>query len=394
MPRITMYKVLLATLLLAGVAAVGTPATASAGSAVEEHRILTPLVPDTLQSVGIVQTQHVEIPAASSWWRVRQWQSIDLPDGWENSGYYVELWDHDNDRIPRYGARLITERVIDLSSLDASLYPRIRVILFQPTDVAPRSVEGQVAFTYTERFNARLAVLGSLVTFMALTLIAGAIRYRLGVRSLLRETGLVLHRTERHASLRSAVALSLLVVVWSWVFGTVLGSFAGGMQILYLWIKLPFLFLCAFLISAGSNGVLCLLLGVKADFQTMVIQSLSAIALTAVGLAALTPVLWYLIHADPEYHGLLLWVIGLFIASFAFSAIRSETFLRSRGTRQPLVALSTSTVLYGAVVLQLAWMLRPWVGVLDPIAGTLPFSRLYGGSAFVALAQTLTTIIQ
>lgn len=389
-----MYKVLSFILLLFTISALSVPAAASAGNTVEEHQIITPLIPDMLQSVGIVQTKHVEIQGAQSWWRVRQWKSIDLPDGWENSGYYVELWDHDNDRIPRYEARLITERTIDLSNLDASLYPRIRVILFQPTNIAPRSVEGQVVFTFTEQFNSRLVVLGVLVALIMLSLITGAVRYRLGFRTLLGETRQLLIVTERPTSLRTVVVLSLLVVVWSWVFGTVLGSFAGGMQILYLWIKLPFLFLCAFLISAGSNGVLCLLIGVKADFQTIVIQALSTIALTAVGLASLTPVLWYLIHADPEYHGLLLWVIGLFIAAFAFSALRSETFLRSRGTRQPLVALSITTSLYGAVLLQLAWMLRPWVGILDPIAGTLPFSRLYGGSAFVALTQTIGNVIR
>ena len=186
-----------------------------------------------------------------------------------------------------------------------------------------------------------------------------------------------------------------LLVVFGLFYGAVMGSFGGvggqrALQPIYSAVKVPLLLVVTFALSLPSFFVLNTLLGVRDDFPR-VLRGLAATqaALTIV-LASLAPLtaLWYASSAD--YRQALAFNAMVFAAA-SFAA----QFLLRRWYR-PLIArdarhralMRAWLVIYAFVGIQMAWVLRPFVG--HP-RGPTRFFR-YGsawGNAYEQVARTL-----
>jgi len=166
-------------------------------------------------------------------------------------------------------------------------------------------------------------------------------------------------------------SLTAQIVVFGMLYGAVMGVFGGILgdrmwQVLYAAAKVPLLLLATFLIGLPSFFVLNTLLGLRRDFAEAVRALMATQAALAIVLASLAPLtaLWYASSAD--YSAATMFNALVFaVASFAAQGLL-------RGYYGPLVARNRKhrwmlwiwLVLYAFVGIQMAWVLRPFVG--DP----------------------------
>jgi hypothetical protein len=184
------------------------------------------------------------------------------------------------------------------------------------------------------------------------------------------------------------------VALFGLVYGAVMGTFGGiGLhrleQILYSALKVPMLLLVTFVICLPSFFVLNTLLGVRRDFPQVARALVATQASLTVVLAALAPytALWYLSSA--HYQRALLFNGAMFaVASAAAQVVLWRMYqpLIARNRRHRALAFTWLT-LYVCVGIQMAWVLRPFVG--NPGMPTQFFRDESWGNAYVFIARTI-----
>jgi len=165
--------------------------------------------------------------------------------------------------------------------------------------------------------------------------------------------------------------LVVCVVVFGGSYGLVMGAFSGftgdhGLQLLFSCIKAPLLLLFSFVVSLPSFFVLNSLCGLRRDFG----EALKALAATQAGLtvilASFAPftAVWYL--SSDNYQS----AVAFNGVMFAAASVSSQFLLRRyygplirRDSRHRWM-LTGWLVVYCFVGIQLAWVLRPFIG--DP----------------------------
>lgn len=387
MLRYTMGKILIA-LLIAASCLQARPALAATTDDTT-HTVEMTVVPADIRGEKIYQTKHVTLDVQT--WRVEQWKELRLPADWANTGLYVELWDATNHRIPQFRASRLQSSTLDLSTLDASLYPSFRVIVFQAKSPVSWPATS-VGVTYTESVNIRLIVLLSLVSLGVLLLLIGSVKFRVTPRVIWQTTVAAVRQPLAEVGGQHLVSLAWVVCTWSAVFAVPLGNFAGWQQVLYLFIKIPFLFFCSFLISGTANFVLAKLVGVTLSVRSLFANAVQVLSITAISLASVSPILWWLFATSQDHDAVLVWALLLFGCAYVVGVFRLYRQYRLSGSTRPFVPVLLWMVLYGVVLLQLGWMLRPWVGVRDPVYHTIPFSRLYSGNVFEEILSTVNRL--
>jgi len=334
--------------------------------------VLTRLVPITLDDVPVFPSNHAVI--ALDPMQDYTWQTIQLPHTWLEHGYYVELWDATNKPIPGFRATKLITDTIDISNIDASLTPSLRLVIFQPPNTPPPPTDYAVYITYQEYPNQRLFVLLSIALMMLWTIIFWTlIRTR------------TVHVSLMTGSLSPYLA-TISTILFGGIFGAVLGSFIGGIQILYVLIKLPFLLGTTLLISFSTLVVLSWLSGVKASLKEIWTVSLNLLAITTLGLCSFSLILGFYILYPLNHDQVLIATIIFFIASGGLALL--SLYRWQHTIILPVVWITV----YGLVFLQLGWMLRPWVGVIDPVHATVPIARANSGNVFTELIHTMERI--
>ena len=156
-----------------------------------------------------------------------------------------------------------------------------------------------------------------------------------------------------------------MLVVAGLLYGAVMGAYsARGLQALYSALKVPLLLVCATAVCLPNFFVVNTLLGLRDDFAAAMRGVIAAQAAVSIALAALGPLTAFAYLNGIEYDTALL----LNGAMFAVAAIAGQTLLqrhyRELIARNPLhrVARASWLVLYCFVAIQLAWVLRPFVG--------------------------------
>ena len=161
------------------------------------------------------------------------------------------------------------------------------------------------------------------------------------------------------------------------------------LQMLYSAIKVPLLLLVSFGLTLPSFFVLNTLLGLRNDFPAALRALLSAQAALALVLAALAPLTatWYLsVTSYPSctfFNGVM----------FAIATFSARWPLRRRYA--PLIArnprhrsmLTIWLVLYVFVAIQMAWVLRPFLG--DPAQATTFFRHGAWGNAYMVVLEVI-----
>lgn len=165
--------------------------------------------------------------------------------------------------------------------------------------------------------------------------------------------------------------LMFCTIAFGLCYGAVMGSFSGleaarCQLLLYSAIKVPVLILGAFVLSIPSFYVLNTLLGLRQDFPAAV----RALAATQAGLtiilASLAPFtgLWYLSFTRYSQAVAFNGVMFTIASASAQLVLRRHYSALIAANRRHLWMLRTWLILYSFVAIQLAWILRPFVG--DP----------------------------
>jgi hypothetical protein len=177
---------------------------------------------------------------------------------------------------------------------------------------------------------------------------------------------------ELRTSIHRRRQLLLVVTVFGAFYGLVMGLFGCsngriGVQLLYAAVKVPLLLLSVFAVSIPSFFVLNALAGLRRDFGEVLRLLLAAQAVLAINLASLAPMtlLWYCSSSD--YGSAVMFNAVMFaIASCGAQIMLHRNYriliIRNRRHRLMLVVWLT---LYALVGIQMAWLLRPFVGNPD-----------------------------
>jgi hypothetical protein len=202
--------------------------------------------------------------------------------------------------------------------------------------------------------------------------------------ALLREPGDVAERCERSEGLRRLAVTSLAcLVVGAAVFGGVVGSFRGGMQIGYSAIKLPLALLTTLVVAVPAFFALTIGFGGRTTFRGVAALSLAASARGALVLIGCAPVLWLAVDRGLAYHASVMLATVMYLAS-GLAAL--GIVLRGLdGSFRAVVTSAACALVFFGVLGQTAWMLRPFFG--RPSQTTIPFVRPPEGT----LADALVT---
>jgi hypothetical protein len=186
----------------------------------------------------------------------------------------------------------------------------------------------------------------------------------------------------------------VLVLTCGPLYGLVMGTFSGLSpgrlhQLLYSGVKVPLLLLATFLLCLPSFFVINTIAGLREDFGRVlraVIGTQSCVTVVLASLAPLTMV-WYLSSRD--YQLALLFNAFMFgVASLAAQVVVRRYYgpLIRRSSRHRLL-LRVWFVLYVFVGIQMAWVLRPFIG--DPRLPVAFFRTEAWGNAYVVVAHLL-----
>lgn len=373
MPRITMY-------LITGCLFLLYTHTAQ-GASTDQH--LTHITPVILHESIVYPSGFITLPLPPT--QNVSWTSVRVPETLVHDTVRIQLWDINNAPIGQFGTRTLDSPIVDLSMIDATLYPSMRIVLFDTQHHFSLDTLYPVTFTSKAQFNTRLLVF---VLFYIAVLLATLAMYIRTPRSLfytLRHTGILSRRAPpAHILLISLGSLTL--------FAIALGSYTSSTHIVYLAIKLPILLYGASTLSAVAIYVLLTLLDVSLSLRQFLRATLQSLLAVSLLLAAITPLVIFYIFYPFDHDALLVMVIILFgLSGYGGAQHIASTVLHSiKKSRWPaLLATTLWLCIYGAVLMQLGWMLRPWVGVEDAVFHTVPFARPYSGNVFIEIIHTL-----
>jgi hypothetical protein len=182
--------------------------------------------------------------------------------------------------------------------------------------------------------------------------------------------------------------LAALVCAAGFTYGVAMGfSDARVLQSLYSGLKVPLLFVLTSLVCIPNFFVVNTLLGLRRDFAAACRGVVAAQATATVGLASLAPLTLLVYASSDDYDLALLFNGGMFfLATLAAQVTLAKHYA-------PLIATDPRhrvgrfawAALYVFVAIQLAWVLRPFVG--SPGLPTRFFREEAWDNAYVVVAR-------
>ncbi|MFA6027975.1 MAG: hypothetical protein WC752_03540 [Patescibacteria group bacterium] len=353
-------------------------------SKAEETNAIVSFIPQEIDDQIIYPSRFV-IPEVKTF-HYLSYDSVKINPAWANKGYYFEIWNDQNRPLPDYKARKLETDIIDLSRVDATQTKAIRIVIFIP-DNKEALAPGDFAFSWQSGFDWRLLVFTIFTSLLIILIIIFSIYYRLKPKEILKLTKKLSFRGNIETDSKKQIILLIwIIIIFAGIYGVALGYFMGGIQILYVLIKLPLLFIGSLFISFITAYVLNLLLGGKEKATAVFINALSALAITSLILASLAPVLWFMIII-PNKHDIIVFINVLF---FGIAGLIGALFFYKQSRNKNILGFLLWLFLYGLVALQLSWLLRPWVGLMENVDIAIPFLRLYDGNVFVEIFNIIT----
>ena len=351
--------------------------------AVETTTLTVDTIPFSEENRNGSETSYATVPVEAL--QTVRWQQIILPDVWQGPEYYLTIEDTYGRPIPGYDT-IVPDQLssIDITEIDATLYPSIKAVMWSES-AASVPISGSLSLTYTADTNYRLIGFATAMALLYGIILLLSAWFKITPVVILRTTTALLRGPTQSISLRQATVFAASTILWAAVYAVALGSSAGGIQYFYLLIKLPFLFLGTMACSLGSLVVLTLLSGIRVSGRQLAIHAVELMACTTVALASLSPVMLFLIIVSASYQTVLQTFVLSVTAAGVLTAWRLHSWLRLHQIRFTLPIIALWFILYGLVFLQLGWELRPWVGVLDPLTGSLPFARTTRENVYEAI---------
>jgi hypothetical protein len=187
----------------------------------------------------------------------------------------------------------------------------------------------------------------------------------------------------------------LTTIVFGFLYGAVMGVYAGGFQILFDAIKIPMLLLISLFVSLPTFYVLNGILGGEMSLRQMAVLFVVSITVMATLLIAFMPVTLFFTITTPERS----------FATYAFTILLNVFFFTLSGFTAILYLLSgfskihgenkkwVPAMMIGSLVLafvgtQLAWVLRPYFNE------SMEFIRPPSGNFYIAMFELIARLLR
>lgn len=210
---------------------------------------------------------------------------------------------------------------------------------------------------------------------------------------LLRTPGEIAADCREDRDMRSIAATSLgALALGAAVFGGVIGSYRGGMQIVYGAVKVPLAMMATLAFCVPAFHAIAAGLGRVLPIRSIVALVLAAAGRAALVLIALAPLLWLAFDRGLGYHNAVL------VSSLAYAASGGAAFSvlvrgLGAGPHRALTAVAFAGIFF-AVGGQTSWILRPYLirprawEAAEHQARKIPFVRSYEGSFADSIFQS------
>lgn len=160
---------------------------------------------------------------------------------------------------------------------------------------------------------------------------------------------------------------TVVILVFSAVYGATMGIYAGGLQIVYSAVKIPILLLFSLYLTVPSYYVLSSLFGGKRTLGQTITLLLSSFTVMSAVLLAFVPVnLFFIITTEKSFTtyaftvlmNITIFALSGFFALFYFVKGANTLYQESSENWKP--AFLIGSVILAFVGTQLAWVLRPY----------------------------------
>lgn len=170
------------------------------------------------------------------------------------------------------------------------------------------------------------------------------------------------------------------------LFGVVVGSYRGGIQLLYAGVKLPVLLLLPVVVGLPAVTALYRAGGGEVSWRRVALAGLAGLARTGILAAAASPILWLVYSLHIDYHAAVLLMAGALAAVGLPGLAVVRLALPQTGSLR-FLAVAGSILLLGLITMQTGWVLRPFVA--RPTA-EVTFLRPVEADVFSSLGATAT----
>jgi hypothetical protein len=189
----------------------------------------------------------------------------------------------------------------------------------------------------------------------------------------------------------------LVIFIFSFLYGIVMGSYNGYLQSLVTSIKIPCLLLLSLIICFPALFVIQYMIGSKMTFYQMSNIILSGFVVFSTIMLSFAPIVIFFMITSDNYAFLKLLHVAIFTFSGVFAVktiAQGLTFACEKKNIYPKVGMNIFAIwiiIFAFVSSQLAWNLRPFVGNRE-----LPFElfRERQGNFYIAVIQSVTDMIE
>ncbi len=171
------------------------------------------------------------------------------------------------------------------------------------------------------------------------------------------------------------------------VFGLVVGSYRGGIQLGYAAIKMPLLFGVPLIIGLPAIKALCDAAGSSVSWARLGVAGLAGAARSAVLAAALGPLIWLMYSGLLGYHDAVL-LLALALAAVGIPGLMTIGAAVPQGGTVRWLAAAAAVATLGLATAQTGWLLRPFIA--RPTADVALF-RPVEEDVFSALGSTTSS---
>ncbi|MFX1561500.1 MAG: hypothetical protein ACFFBL_12995 [Promethearchaeota archaeon] len=191
-----------------------------------------------------------------------------------------------------------------------------------------------------------------------------------------------------------ATVATVSTVVFGFLYGAVMGIYAGGTQILYDAIKVPMLLIITLYVSLPTYYVLNGILGGELSLRQMAVLFMVGVTVMAIMMIAFLPVTLFFTLTTPERtFATYAFTVLLNVLFFALAGLTAVNYLlngfsRIHGENKKWVpAMMIGSIVLAFVGTQLAWVLRPYFHV------SLEFLRPPSGNFYIALFELIARLV-